>query len=66
MSGGGGGGIIRKKVAAALALESVLTELGPNKRAKAEALLAQEPESWSHSDGKKAIRWVGEAYEAYE
>jgi hypothetical protein len=66
MSGGGGGGVIRKKIAAALALETVQEQLGPNKRAKAQALLAVEPESWSHNDGDKALKWIKEAYEAFE
>lgn len=66
MSGGGGGGIIRKKIQAALATESVLTQLGPNKRARAEVLVATDSDSWEHSDTHFALRCIRDACEAYE
>ncbi len=66
MSGGGGGIIIRKKLKAALETNSVLDQLGPSKKARAQALVAQDSDNWSNADAYFALRCIKDAYEDYE
>jgi hypothetical protein len=67
MSGGSGGPIIiKKRIRDTASTGAVLDELGPRKRAKAEAVLAKQDADWSLRETKFLLNCVIDAVEAYD
>ena len=67
MSGGGGGPIIIKGGTRSLvSTNAVQDELGPRKRAKAQAILAKPDADWTHNETRFLIGCIADAWEACE